>query len=106
LNEKTGDAMNIKQFQFSALLMIFVASIAQGSEAGKNELSRQMLLNPKGELFLLKRVWEDSLLDSAICTGSVVQDLPVIGECPDEPGYVKSVFQPTHRNLIYPENLL
>ena len=99
----------IKRYMLVIGIVMFVAYVAHGREVGSIELSDPKLLNPRGELILDKRVWEMHLKTNPTidlgCTGTDVVELPVFGECPDEPGYVEVGFPVCTQAFEVPKKL-
>ena len=89
--------MSKKLFSVCVVLLMSSGFVAQASDLRAKELSgleitAQQLVNPKGEIILRKKVFDELLVDDLICAGSETQTLPVIGQCPDVPGYVELGF--------------
>lgn len=96
--------MNIKRLVLSVLFTMSVTCVAQGSEVGRIDLSGQRLLNPRAEIIVQKNIWEESLLDANICTGSEIQSLPLMGTCPYTPGYVTVGFPTCTQKFNIPKS--
>ncbi|KPJ94565.1 MAG: hypothetical protein AMJ53_05045 [Gammaproteobacteria bacterium SG8_11] len=91
--------MNIWKCKIYALMIMSIFSVVHAAETAQKQLG------PRADIVFEKRLLENSAIDMFICTGNVVQDMPVIGECPPVPGYVAIGFPECTQKSSIPRKL-